>query len=117
MRTLMLIFNTPEARAEWQTLTADEQEADTQLHRDWFGRHRTSVTGGEELGSPEAGRILRRKSGRVIVTDGPFAETRESLGGFVILDTADMAAAEGIAAEWPGIDRWDARVELRPIPG
>jgi hypothetical protein len=113
----MLIFNTPEARAEWGALSAEEQEADTDRHRVWFRRHASSVTGGEELGGPEEGRVLRRKSGRVVVTDGPFAETRESLGGFVFLETPDMPAAEAVAAEWPGIERWNARIELRPIPG
>jgi hypothetical protein len=115
MRILMLIFNTPEARTRWEALSPAEREADTELHRDWFRRFRSSLTGGEELGWPEEGRILQRTDGGVMVTDGPFAETTEVIGGFVVLETPDMAAAEVIAVQWPGIEHWNARVELRPL--
>ena len=52
-----------------------------------------------------------------MVTDGPFAETRESLGGFVTLETSDMAAAEAIAAEWPGVVKWGALDRAPADPG
>jgi hypothetical protein len=53
------------------------------------------------------------QSGERIVTDGPFAETREYLGGYYILDLPDLDAAIDWAARCPGAR--DGRVEVRPI--
>ena len=51
--------------------------------------------------------------GERLVTDGPFAETREYLGGYYILDLPDLDAAIDWAARCPGARAW--RVEIRPI--
>ncbi len=53
------------------------------------------------------------KSGERMVTDGPFAETREYLGGYYILDLPDLDSAIEWAARCPGSRAW--RVEIRPI--
>jgi hypothetical protein len=53
------------------------------------------------------------KGGDVITTDGPFAETKESLGGFYLLDCADLDEAISWAAQIPGA--WHGRVEVRPV--
>lgn len=71
--------------------------------------------GAEELADASRRRTLRRLNGCVAVTDGPFAEVREVIGGLVILDVPGMADAERIAAEWPGVANWCARIELRPL--
>jgi hypothetical protein len=52
------------------------------------------------------------KGGEVVHTDGPFAETKEVLGGFYLLDCADLDEALGWAAQIPGA--WNGRVEVRP---
>ena len=54
-------------------------------------------------------------SGERMVTDGPFAETREYLGGYYILDLPDLDSAIEWAARCPGSRAW--RVEIRPIQG
>lgn len=74
------------------------------------------------LAPPEAGMQLRLKSGRIVVLDGPFAETKEVLGGFAIFELPDMAAAEASARKFldlhvkhaPG---WHGRCEIRPVAG
>ncbi len=53
------------------------------------------------------------KGGDVITTDGPFAETKEVLGGFYLLDCADLDEALRWAAQIPGA--WLGRVEVRPV--
>lgn len=53
------------------------------------------------------------KAGERIITDGPFAETREYLGGYYILDLPDLDTAIDWAARCPGARAW--RVEVRPI--
>jgi hypothetical protein len=52
------------------------------------------------------------KGGEVVLTDGPFAETKEVLGGFYLLDCADLDEALRWAAQIPGA--WNGRVEVRP---
>jgi hypothetical protein len=56
---------------------------------------------------------VRVRDGRPLVTDGPFAETREQLGGYFLIDAKDLDAAIGIAARIPGARR--GTVEIRPV--
>lgn len=53
------------------------------------------------------------KGGEVVTTDGPFAETKEVLGGFYLLDCANLDDALHWAAQIPGA--WHGRVEVRPV--
>jgi hypothetical protein len=56
---------------------------------------------------------LRKKSGKVTTTDGPFAETKEQLGGYYIIDVPNLDAALKWAAKCPGIH--DGSIEVRPL--
>ena len=56
---------------------------------------------------------VRSRNGRRLVTDGPFAETREQLGGFYIVDVEDLDAAVEIAERIPMVDR--GTIEIRPV--
>src|SRR5881628_2935225 len=56
---------------------------------------------------------VRTREGKRFVTDGPFAETREQLGGFFLVDAKDLDEAIGIAARIPGARR--GTVEIRPV--
>ena len=53
------------------------------------------------------------RDGKRLVTDGPFAETREQLGGYYLIDAPDLDEAIDIAARIPGV-RWGT-VEIRPV--
>jgi hypothetical protein len=116
MRYVMLIHNQPEALVEWEALSREEKEADIARHREWFSKYGAEgrISGGEELAPPRLGRIVRKRGKRIVVTDGPFAESREVLGGFVVIDAPDMATVEGMAAEWPGLGRWNTVLEILP---
>ena len=57
--------------------------------------------------------VLRHQGGDVVTTDGPFIETKELLGGFIVLDVPDEATALRIAGDWPGLDWTDDAVEVR----
>ena len=70
---------------------------------------------GEALELSPTGRSLRLKDGNVLVTDGPFIETREQLGGFYILDCATIEEAQGYAAKIPAAK--EGRVEVRAMAG
>lgn len=56
---------------------------------------------------------VRVRDGKPLVTDGPFAETREQLGGYFLIEAKDLDAAIGIAARIPGARR--GTVEIRPV--
>jgi len=56
---------------------------------------------------------VRVREGRRLVTDGPFAETREQLGGYFLIDAPDLDGAIGVAARIPGARK--GTVEIRPV--
>ena len=56
---------------------------------------------------------VKMREGKRLVTDGPFAETREQLGGFFMIDAKDLDDAIGIAARIPGARK--GTVEIRPV--
>jgi hypothetical protein len=68
---------------------------------------------GEALEPVATAKTVRVRGGQTEATDGPFAETKEQLGGFYIVDCADLDEAIGIAARIPGA-KWGA-IEVRPI--
>lgn len=68
-------------------------------------------TGGEALQPPNAGVTLRHREGKVDVTDGPFAETKEFLGGILILEARDLNHAIALMSKHPGVrfGPWEIR--------
>jgi hypothetical protein len=69
--------------------------------------------GGEGLQPSSAATTIKVRDGETLVTDGPFAETREQLGGYYLIDCADLDAAIGWAARIP--DAVHGTVEVRPV--
>lgn len=74
------------------------------------------------LAPPSAGLQLRLKSGKVVVLDGPFAETKEVIGGFAIFELPDMTAAEQSARDFLALHQrhlpgWEGVCEIRQIAG
>ena len=58
-------------------------------------------------------RVQGGKGGDIVTTDGPYAETKEALTGFYLIECADLDEAVKVAAQIPGA--WDGAVEVRPI--
>lgn len=74
----------------------------------------TGVLGfGAELDSPSTAKTVRVRDGELLVTDGPFADTKEQIGGVIELEAEDLDAAIAIAERIPVATR--ASVELRPV--
>jgi len=71
------------------------------------------ILGGEALYPITTATTVRIRDGKRTVTDGPFAETREQLGGFYLIDAVDLDEAIEIAARIPTVKR--GSVEIRPI--
>jgi hypothetical protein len=68
---------------------------------------------GKELDLPSTAKTVRVRDGETIVSDGPFAETKEQLGGYFLLECDNLDQAIGLAAKIPVVDY--GSVELRPI--
>jgi hypothetical protein len=68
---------------------------------------------GEALQPVTTATTLRQKDGHTITTDGPFAETKEGLGGFYLVQAPDLDAALALAAQCPGV-RFGS-IEVRPV--
>lgn len=69
------------------------------------------VVDGHELKPTSTATTVRRKDGKITVTDGPFIESKEALGGFAIVEVPDLDTALAMAKSWPGGEI----VEIRPI--
>ena len=67
----------------------------------------------EALQSVRTATTVRMRQGRVLMTDGPFAETKETLGGFFLIEARDLNEAVQIASKWPSA-RFGS-IEVRPI--
>jgi hypothetical protein len=68
------------------------------------------IKGGEQLAPAKTATTVRRVNGRVTVSDGPFIESKEHVGGYAMVEAPDLDAAIALAKSWPAGD-----VEVRPI--
>ena len=113
MRYILFTYAGPERVADWEAMTAAEKQADIARVMAWFGEHGRAgrIAGGEELGEPAMSRVVRKRG----VTDGPFIETKEALGGFIIVEVENEAIALEMARSWPGLVHDSDRVEVWPV--
>jgi hypothetical protein len=103
---------TPRSQEEWATLSEDEQKA---VYADYQAINQTpGVTPGLGLDSPETATTVRVQDGKTLITDGPFAELKESIGGYLVFEADDLDAAIELAARIPAA-RLGGAVEVRPI--
>ena len=79
---------------------------------DWL-RKNGHFAGGDGLQGPRTAKTLRYQNGKVIATDGPFAETREQLGGYFLVDARDLDEALAIAERIPMAAK--GTIEVRPV--
>jgi hypothetical protein len=114
-----LLTNLTEDLEAWEKMSPEEaQAARAEEVPKWEALFAelgpTGVLGfGAELDVPSSAKTVRVRDGETLVTDGPFAEAKEHIGGVVELETEDLDAAIAIAARIPVVFR--ASVELRPV--
>jgi hypothetical protein len=102
--------------AKWQAISEGERSA---LMDDTFAYGRLLVERGQviddrALQGAASAAILRFDSGKVSVTDGPFAETKEQMGGLMVLEVSDLNEAIQIMSKMPCM-RMGGSIEIRPI--
>ncbi len=112
MRFLCLIHTAP----------ADVAAIDAATHRQIVADHFAFDAGleadgtmivSEALEEPEHSLVIRRRTEGTVVTDGPFSEAKEHIGGFYLIEAADLAAAVEIASGIPSLAH--SSVEVRPV--
>jgi hypothetical protein len=107
----MLMFVNDES---WEERTPpEERKAGYEAVMKWWGDHSAAgrIVGGEQLKPTATATTVRRRDGRITVTDGPYIESKEALGGFAIVNVADLDSAIALAKSWPGLET----VEVRPL--
>ena len=109
MKFMALIYSA-EPTTEPSMEEIGEEIAKYQAFQDKHGAH---LGDGEALEPSMAATTVRVRDGEATTTDGPFAETKEVLGGFYILDCADIDQACKVAADIPGAAH--GCVEVRPV--
>jgi hypothetical protein len=112
MRYLCLIYESEAAAAN---MSKEEGEKVFGEYHAFTDGIKTSghLLGGEALQPTETATTVRVRNGKVQSTDGPFAETKEQLGGYYLINAADLNEAIQIAARIPGAR--SGSVEIRPI--
>jgi len=96
-------------------LSPEEQAklTNTTIEHDWSLRDSGHLILGQPLQPPQHAVTIRGRSGRITRTDGPFAETKEFLGGFFLIEAPDLAAAIAIVESDPMVEM--GSVEIRPF--
>ncbi|HEY6233077.1 MAG TPA: YciI family protein [Pyrinomonadaceae bacterium] len=112
MKYMLLIYHDEQS---WTT----QSEAE---HQEIYGEYRALIQRlqakgqylvGDQLQPTTTASCVRVREGNPLVTDGPFAETREQIGGFFIVEARDMAEAAAIAAQIPSART--GVIEIRPV--
>jgi hypothetical protein len=116
MKYMLLIHQgdapTPREPDEWAKLSEEEQQA---VYSDYMAINQTAgVTPGMQLDSPETATTVRVQDGRTLTTDGPFAEIKEAIGGYLLFEADDLDAAIELASRIPAA-RLGGAIEVRPI--
>ena len=116
MKYLLLIYGEEAAmEAAMAGMTPDEQTAQIKVwydYGDWLAEKGWLVAG-DALQATSTATVVRAPDGKPVITDGPFAETKEQLGGYYILDVANLDEAIEAGARCPGATF--GTIELRPI--
>ncbi len=101
---------------KWETMSEGEGNAflDECFTYDDVLRKNGHFVGGEALQSTRNATTLKWRNGKVSVTDGPFAETKEQLGGIMVLEAADLNHAIQLMSKHPSI-RMGGCWEIRPV--
>jgi hypothetical protein len=106
---MMLIWDD---EAAWAAACEQDVEQAMRAHRDFGARYAQAIRGGGRLYPSDTATSIRHDRAGITVTDGVFAETKEHIGGYYLVEAADLDEALAIAKAVPCPHGW---VELRPV--
>jgi hypothetical protein len=108
MKYMALIYGSEGA---WSALSEEEQQGATERYMALS--RESAVAHGAELQNSDTATTVRVRDGETLTTDGPFAETKEQLGGYYLIDCGSLDEAIEFAARIPAAER--GSVEVRPL--
>jgi hypothetical protein len=112
MKYLLLFCGSAEDAAAFRAMTPDELRVRYEQVGAWFAGHKARIGATGQLQGPETATSVRfGPDGPPVVTDGPYLEGKESIGGYAEIDVADLDEALAMARTWPG----RGTVEIRPV--
>jgi hypothetical protein len=98
--------------AEWESLSQDEQN---EVYAAYKTLNETpGFTPGIQMQGPETATTVRVEDGKTLVTDGPFVEAKEAIGGYCFFEADDLDAAIELASRIPAA-RMGGAIEVRPV--
>lgn len=106
---MVLIWDDEEA---WAAASEQDVEQAMQAHREFGARYAQALRGGSRLYPSSTATSIRHDRAGITVTDGVFAETKEHIGGYYLVEAADLDEALAVARAVPCPHGW---VELRPV--
>lgn len=112
MKYLCLIYA---SEIDWANMPKQQMESVNKEYFDFTNDIKKSgqYIGGDALQPTSTATTVRVRQGKISTTDGPFAETKEQLGGYYLIDAKDLNAAIQVAARIPSAR--DGSIEVRPI--
>jgi hypothetical protein len=110
MRYVLLIYGDEAAGSQ---ATPQEEEAVMAAYMAFGENFKSQITAGEALLSTTSATTVRQREGKTMTTDGPFAETKEQLGGYYVVSCKDLDEAIQIASNIPGAST--GSIEVRPV--
>lgn len=111
-RYVVLIYGDEQ---RWAERTDDDARALAAAHEEFVAGSDGAVVSGLELAPTSTATSVRTGPSGVLVTDGPFVETREVIGGLYVVEAPDLDAALAVAQRVPEVRESHSGVEVRPI--
>jgi hypothetical protein len=102
-----------EDESRWTRLGRNEESAEFGAYMKFGQEHSSAIRGGNALQPTGVATTVRVRGGKTLTTDGPFAETKEQLGGYYLVETNHLDEAIAMAAKIPGAVH--GSIEIRPI--
>ena len=112
MKYVLMFVGSTDDQDSFDRLPPEQRAVAQARAGQWFEEQSRAgrIVGGEQLQSPGSSTTVRIKNGKAIVTDGPFVEAKEIIGGFAIVEVKDLDEALAMAKAWPA-----GAVEVRPV--
>ena len=112
MRYMLLIYSDESLDAQ---ATKEDWDAMGAAHAVFGQKYHDQIESGEALNPTMAATTVRVHDGAQLTTDGPFAETKEQLGGYYVVKAANLDEALAIARDIPGQSEGKNSIEVRPV--
>ena len=110
MKYALLLYDNP---ANWQDVAEDDMN--TMIAEYMAVSEEPESYGGAQLQPSDTAKTLRKENGKVLVTDGPFTETKEVISGFYLVEADSEERALELAQQIPTLSKMGGVIEVRPI--